>query len=142
MPPGPRILRATVDLPPVARSAAAARRLVAQVLEAWAAESFCDDATLLVSELVTNVVRHVAGHVALRVEMALTTAGPSGSALAQPGLRVAVVDSSAVPPVVGARGPHGGYGLGLVVALADRWGSEDHGAGKRVWFELGHRRAG
>ena len=136
MPPGPGVLRATVDLPPVARSAAAARRLVAQVLEAWAAESFCDDATLLVSELVTNVVRHVAGHVALRVEVALTH-----SALAGPGLRVAVVDSSTMPPVVGPRGPEGGYGLGLVVALADRWGSEEHGAGKRVWFELG-RRAG
>ena len=39
--PRPSTLRATVDLPPVARSAAAARRLVAQMLEAWAAESFC-----------------------------------------------------------------------------------------------------
>jgi anti-sigma regulatory factor (Ser/Thr protein kinase) len=141
MPPGPGTLRATVDLPPVARSAAAARRLVAQMLEAWAAESFREDATLLVSELVTNVVRHVAGHVALRVEVALTYAALPGSALAEPGLRVAVVDSSTVPPVVGPRGPEGGYGLGLVVALADRWGSEEHGGGKRVWFELG-RRAG
>ena len=132
MVPGPGTLQATVDLPPVARSAAAARRLVAQVLEAWAAESFCEDATLLVSELVTNVVRHVAGPLSMRVEVALSDGGSAG-----PGLRVAVVDSSAVPPVVGARGPHGGHGLGLVVALADRWGSEEHGAGKRVWFELG-----
>ena len=46
MPSGPGTLRATVDLPPVARSAAAARHLVARVLEAWAVESFCDDATL------------------------------------------------------------------------------------------------
>jgi hypothetical protein len=24
----------------------------------------------------------------------------------------------------------------LVKAIADRWGSEDHRGGKRVWFEL------
>ena len=133
MAPGDGTLRATVDLPPAARSAAAARRLVGEVLEAWAADSFHDDATLLVSELVSNVVRHVAGEVAMRVEVALTfpessdrpsDPAPTGPAPAQPGLRVAVVDSSAAPPVVGARGSAGGYGLGLVVALADRWGSE------------------
>ena len=131
-----RTLRAVVDLPAVARSAAAARHLVAQLLAAWAAESFRDDATLLVSVLVTNVVRHVTGEVAMRVEVMLSDGGAAG-----PGLRVAVVDTSARPPVLGARGPHGGYGLGLVDVLADRWGSEEHGAGKRVWFELG-RRAG
>jgi len=125
-------LRAAVDLPPVARSAAAARRLVGQLLDAWAAEGFRDDATLLVSELVTNVVRHVTGQVAMRVEVALTG----------PGLQVAVVDSSAAPPVPRTPGPHGGHGMGLVEAVADRWGSDDHGDGKRVWFELGPRRTG
>ena len=53
-------LRAAVDLPPVARSAAAARHLVEQVLAAWAAEAFTADAALLVSELVTNSVVHAA----------------------------------------------------------------------------------
>jgi anti-sigma regulatory factor (Ser/Thr protein kinase) len=130
--PRPGTLRAAVDLPPVARSAAAARHLVEQVLAAWAAEAFIADAALLVSELVTNVVRHVTGPLAMRVEVALSDGGPAG-----PGLRVAVVDSSAAPPVVDPRGPEGGHGLGLVLALADRWGSEEHGSGKRVWFELG-----
>ena len=130
-------LRAAVDLPPVARSAAAARRLVGQLLDAWAAEGFRDDATLLVSELVTNVVRHVAGGVAMRVEVALTV-----PALSEPGLQVAVVDSSDAPPVFRTPGPHGGHGMGLVAAVADRWGSEDHDGGKRVWFELGTRRVG
>jgi hypothetical protein len=33
--------------------------------------------------------------------------------------------------------------MGLIAALADRWGSEQHdGGGKRVWFELGTRRPG
>jgi anti-sigma regulatory factor (Ser/Thr protein kinase) len=129
---GSDTLSATLDLPSATRSAAAARRLVAQLLEAWAAESFCDDATLLVSELVSNVVRHVAGQLAMRVEVALS--GPS--------LRVAVVDSSSVLPAPGRRGLRGGHGLGLVAAVADRWGSEEYAGGKRVWFELGPRRSG
>jgi hypothetical protein len=29
-----------------------------------------------------------------------------------------------------------GRGMHLVQAIADRWGSEDHGGGKRVWLEL------
>jgi anti-sigma regulatory factor (Ser/Thr protein kinase) len=133
MTPGSSTLRATVDLPPVARSAAAARRLLAQLLEAWAAESYRDDATLLVSELVSNVVRHVAGQVAMRVEVALSGAD----------LRVAVIDSSPVQPATAVPGPLGGHGMGLIAALADRWGSEEHDSGgKRVWFELGTRRPG
>jgi anti-sigma regulatory factor (Ser/Thr protein kinase) len=133
---GPRTLRAAVDLPPVPHSAAAARRVVAEVLEAWAAEVFCDDALLLVSELVSNVVRHVTGRRPLRVEMALSSPPRRSS-----GLRVAVVDASAAPLVLRARGPDGGHGLALVDALADRWGSEEHGDGKRVWFELERRHA-
>jgi anti-sigma regulatory factor (Ser/Thr protein kinase) len=128
----PGTLHAAVDLPPALRSVPAARRLVAQLLAAWAAESFHDDAILLVSELVTNVVRHVSGQLALRVEVALS----------EPGLRVAVVDSSPVLPVPGARGPQGGHGILLVATLADRWGSERYNGGKRVWFELAPRPAG
>ena len=130
--PAPGTLRATLDLPPAGRSAAAARRLVAQLLEGWAAEPFRDDATLLVSELVSNVVRHVTGQLAMRVEVALS--GPS--------LRVAVVDSSAVLPAAGSGDAEGGHGLHLLAVVADRWGSEAHAGGKRVWFELGPRRAG
>jgi serine/threonine-protein kinase RsbW len=127
MNPGSGTLSATLDLPSVGRSAAAARHLVAQLLDAWAAEPFCDDATLLVSELVSNVVRHVAGQLAMRIEVVL-----SGRSL-----RVAVVDSSAVLPGVASGGPRGGHGLGLIAAVADRWGSEEYAGGKRVWFELG-----
>lgn len=127
-------LRASVDLPPVAGSAAAARYLVARVLDAWAVGWFRDDAILLVSELVSNVVRHVPGPRAMRVEMVL-----SGPVTSRGGLWVAVVDGSSVAPAVDERGVDGGHGLRLVAALADRWGSEEHGEGKRVWFELGRR---
>jgi anti-sigma regulatory factor (Ser/Thr protein kinase) len=132
MTPGSGTLHATIDLPSAARSAAAARRLVGQLLEAWAAESFCDDATLLVSELVSNVVRHVTSQPAMRVDVVLS--GPS--------LRVAVLDSSMVLPALASGGPRGGHGLGLIAAVADRWGSEEYAGGKRVWFELGPRRPG
>jgi two-component sensor histidine kinase len=99
---------------------------VTQLLTAWAAEGYRDDAALLISELVTNVVRHVAGEAAMTVEVHLTRAA----------LHVAVVRR-----LHRARGhptPHGGgrHGLWLVAAVADRWGSEEHARGKRVWFEL------
>jgi anti-sigma regulatory factor (Ser/Thr protein kinase) len=124
--PGPAGLRAAFDLPPAAGSVAAARHVVAQVLDAWAVAGSRDDAVLLVSELVTNVVRHVAGRSAMRLELRL----------AQPLLHVAVVDNSAAPPVVRSGTSAGGHGLGLVEAMADRWGSEEHDGGKRIWFEL------
>jgi anti-sigma regulatory factor (Ser/Thr protein kinase) len=119
-------LHAALDLPPAPRSVPAARRVVAQLLTAWAAEAYTDDAALLVSELVTNVVRHVVGEAAMTVEVHLT----------QSALKVAVVDASTAP--ADARNPtaQGGHGLWLVEAVADRWGSEEHGHGKRVWFEL------
>ena len=126
----PSALRATLDLPPAPRSVAAARAVVAQLLTAWAAEGYRDDAALLVSELVTNVVRHVPGEAAMTVEVQLTSAA----------LHIAVVDGSTVPAATRPRTAQGGHGLWLVGAMADRWGSEQHVRGKRVWFEL--RRTG
>lgn len=34
------------------------------------------------------------------------------------------------------RTAHGGHGMWLVNALADRWGSDKDNGGKHVWFEL------
>lgn len=119
-------LRAGIDLPATARSVPVARRVVRQLLTGWSAEAFSDDALLLLSELVGNVVRHVADRAPLRVELALT--GPV--------LHVAVLDGSAAPPVPRAATAHGGHGLQLVAALSDRWGSHERVEGKRVWFEL------
>lgn len=74
------------------------------------------------------MVRHVASRTNLVLEIRLS----------EPGLRVAVVDVSATPPTMTVTsGPTaGGHGLQLVAAVADRWGSESHAGGKRVWFEL------
>ena len=119
-------LRASIDLPAAAPSVPAARRIVRELLTGWSAEAFCDDTLLLLSELVSNVVRHVPDPDAMRVELALT-----GSVL-----EVAVLDGSAVPVAPRGGSGAGGHGLQLVSALSDRWGSHEHVAGKRVWFEL------
>lgn len=128
-PPGSDTFTATIDLPPERRSVPAARRVLSELLTSWAADHYRDDANLLVSELVTNVMRHVRSRTTMVLEIRL-----SG-----PGLRIAVVDSSPAAPT-STRSPGtapGGHGLTLVAAIADRWGTEVLTNGKRVWFELG-----
>ena len=120
------VFRAELDLPSVPRSVPTARHVVTQLLAAWAADGYRDDAALLVSELVTNVVRHVPTGTPMTVEVHLT----------QTALQVAVVDGSTTPADARPPTAQGGHGLWLVAAVADRWGSEEHGRGKRVWFEL------
>jgi anti-sigma regulatory factor (Ser/Thr protein kinase) len=97
-------------------------------MRAWAAPHDHDDVALLVTELVTNVVDHVGGEAVMTLE--LTLAGDW--------LRIAVADGSSVRPVVRALDSDNprGRGLRLIQAIADRWGSEDHRGGKRVWLEL------
>ena len=124
----PTALRATIDLPPIPRSVPAARTVLAQLLSAWAAEPLRENAELLISELVTNVVRHVGGDAAMQVEVQLT----------EPTLRVTVADTSAVEPARLTPSANGGHGMGLLAIVADQWGVRVHPAGKQVWFEL-HR---
>jgi len=118
---------ASVDLPPVPSSVPLARRLVRNVLSTWAAPQDREDAELLVTELVANVVDHAGGD-ALTLELELAGAW----------LRIAVVDGSAIQPVVRelSQTEHRGRGMQLVAAIADRWGADEHNGGKRVWFEL------
>jgi anti-sigma regulatory factor (Ser/Thr protein kinase) len=119
---------ARVDLPPATVSVPLARHVTLEVLRAWGSAHDLDDAALLVSELVSNVVDHVGGEAVLALELDL----------ADGWLRIAVTDGSSIGPVVRElRGdlPRG-RGLQLVEAIADRWGAEDHQGGKRVWFEL------
>ncbi len=80
------------------------------------------------TELVANVVDHVRGEAVLTLETAFSDGW----------LRISVADGSSVLPVVRQleNNQPRGRGLLLVKAIADRWGSEDHRGGKRVWFEL------
>jgi anti-sigma regulatory factor (Ser/Thr protein kinase) len=121
-------LKASVELRPEPCSVPAARHLISSVLTAWGARQSPADVALLVTELVTNVVDHVGGESVLTLQVALS----------DDLLRIAVADGSALQPVVRelrAENPRG-RGLRLVQAIADRWGTEEHSGGKRVWFEL------
>ena len=119
---------ASFDLPPTARSVRVARHVVLELLRAWRVPHNGEDAALLVTELVANVVDHVRGDEDLTLEIGTS----------EDWLRIAVVDGSAVRPVVRelTLDEPRGRGMRMVQAIADRWGAEDHLGGKRVWFEL------
>jgi len=122
-------LTASIDLAPTAPSITAARHVVLELLRVWGTPQDRDDAALLVTELVANVVDHVGGEASLTLELTSSEGW----------LRIAVRDGSSVRPVVqelSQERPRG-RGLRMVQAIADRWGSEDHQGGKRVWLELG-----
>ena len=121
-------LSAGIDLPPTALSISAARHVVLELLSVWGTPQDRDDAALLVTELVANVVDHVGGDDFLTLELEAS----------EDRLRIAVLDGSSVPPVVQelSRERPRGRGLLMLQAIADRWGSDDHRGGKRVWFEL------
>nr|WP_206322619.1 ATP-binding protein [Streptomyces sp. HNM0575] len=99
-------------------------------------EALAETLLLLVSELVTNAVVHAGTPSVLRVLL-------PGRQI--PGaVRVEVADMSTCPP----RKRHaygedtGGRGLELVSGLADRWGWQREGLGKRIWCELDGAAAG
>jgi anti-sigma regulatory factor (Ser/Thr protein kinase) len=105
-----------------------ARTIVARWLDAHGQAQLCEDACLLVSELVTNSVAHADQPAGAPVQI---------SASAVNGVvRFEVEDLG--HGEVRQRHPdpgRGGLGLHLVDTLAARWGV-DHEHGTRVWFEL------
>ena len=99
-------------------------------LRHWLHELGCttaEDATLVLSELVTNVIVHA--HAGCTIEMRHENHC----------LRLEVRDPSAMPPVIGVVHPHdiGGRGLHIVEAIANAWGWEPTIDGKTVWAKLG-----
>ncbi|MFE6686689.1 ATP-binding protein [Streptomyces sp. NPDC057743] len=94
-------------------------------------EPLAETLILLISELVTNAVVHTGASARVRLCF-------SGSGAVVGTVRVEVVDTSARPP----RPRHAdgedtnGRGLELVDGLADRWGWQREGAGKRIWCEV------
>jgi two-component sensor histidine kinase len=88
------------------------------------------DVALLTSEVVTNAVQHASSGgddivVRLNVDRVV---------------HVEVAGSNPVFPSSRLSGPtsgiHGGWGLCLLDSVADAWGVDDEGDGKKVWFEL------
>jgi len=115
-----------IDIARDIRAPAQARRAVAQ-LGRRLHPAVLADATLLVSELVSNSVKYGEGPVvALRVQ----TRGPRR-------VRVEVVDAGqGFSPASRQETPYpsGGFGLQLVDEIATSWGMR-HGD-TRVWFEI------
>ncbi|WP_419995837.1 ATP-binding protein [Streptomyces boninensis] len=91
---------------------------------------------LIISELVTNAVVHTGRAAELRLHLP-ELPGPQGAGTGT--VRVEVVDTSgrAPQPRQHAAGMEThGRGLDLVDGLADRWGWQREGAGKRIWCEV------
>ena len=108
---------------------AAARAAVTAWLSPQVADQVLDDAQLLVSELVTNSVRHAQLPSDARVRVSVE--------IRDGFMRLEVEDPGDV--ALGAVAPDrehgGGFGLFLVEALAQRWGSKHDGT-TCVWAEL------
>ena len=121
-------LQIRLELPGAPTSARSARRLVVDALRGWGLEHLEESAVLLVSELVTNSVLHARTALAVEVERTAQV------------VRVVVRDGSRRRPrqrrhdVTAATG----RGLGLLNAVAWRWGCDDAPPpyAKAVWFEL------
>ena len=109
---------------------AAAPRLARQAMREWLTDVPCpdalaEDALLVVSELTTNALIH-AGSAATIV--ALFDDGR---------LRVEVHDEDPVAPQLRDHPDgSGGWGLRVVAAVADGWGSFPTPSGKLVWAEM------
>ncbi|WP_308124792.1 ATP-binding protein [Streptomyces sp. NEAU-YJ-81] len=119
-------------LPAIASSVGTVRAVVRERLRAWGLSAqVCDDALLVVSELITNVITHTlsdhlecrlrigAGHLHLEVEEQIR-------AHTLPAPRTPDPDE------------HGGRGLLLVGAVSSAWGVRDapYGPGRTIWAEL------
>jgi anti-sigma regulatory factor (Ser/Thr protein kinase) len=107
-------------------SARSARRFVAETLEGWSLASLNDLATLLISELMANVVLHAGTDAVVRLYRLRGR------------VRVEVSDRSSRLPVRKrySDGATTGRGLNLVDTLSTDWGVEPTADGKVVWFEL------
>jgi anti-sigma regulatory factor (Ser/Thr protein kinase) len=117
-----------MHLPVDPSSVERARAFVVDTLSGWKADRHLEVATLLTSELVTNVVLHAGcDEMSLRVR------------LDDARLRVEVLDESPQLPTRTGTGNvmARGRGLTLVDALSTRWGADSVSNGKCVWFEVG-----
>ncbi|MEU9015323.1 ATP-binding protein [Streptomyces sp. NPDC048479] len=134
-PARPEVVHRVVDLESQIRAPRYARHVLKDVLEEKKLLSASEEkirdqahaALLVVSELVTNACRHATGP----REMRLIWHGRV--------LLIEVDDASGMFPAVvpdAARGPDGGYGLGLVEELVDGWDVLPNSEGKTVQVSM------
>ncbi|WBB81171.1 ATP-binding protein [Micromonospora sp. WMMD882] len=118
--------RLRVRLQPVADACRRARELTQDACGRWNVPQLVGPTSLVLSELVGNVVRHAG----TPMQVTLT--------LRRPYLHVAVADGSRAAARPASPGPDvpGGRGLLLVRELTQRWGTAPAGDGKVVWALL------
>lgn len=107
-----------------------ARHALDSVAAPWARPEVLEDAHLLISEIVTNSVRHGKPLPPAHINLSLSLTAEK--------LRAEVRDSGpGFAPEKIQRSPEqiGGWGLGIVKEVADRWGIDKNG-GVCVWFEI------
>lgn len=104
----------------------AARRFAIKTMNLWRNEDLAGDAALVATELAANAVVHAQSD----FTMSITAFGDY--------IRISVGDTSPVPNV--SPGPAlpiaPNHGLGVVSAVAAKWGVQRVAAGKAVWAEL------
>ena len=103
-----------------------ARAFVLEMLSPWRDQQLAADAALVVTELATNAVLHAG------------SAFTVGLLLSEDAIRISVEDSVPLRQLGGNRWlpAEPGHGLGVVAAMAVRWGVETEADGKAVWAEL------
>ena len=123
----PPLVHASVRLAAVPESAATARTFVERTLRSWGCRDMIDDARVVVTELVSNVVRHAGTDLALIVDLDPV----------RDRVRIDVVDHADGEVVLrgSTSADLGGRGLRLVDELSDGWGVERQQHGKCVWAE-------
>ena len=121
-------VEAQLRLPPSPHAASLARKFISDFCTAAELPAAtCQDAALLVSELVTNAVIHGRTTATVEVHRPADT------------LRVTVRDDNPQLPAVGDSpdlNAESGRGLLIVSKTAHRWGIEAGDGGKKIWFEL------
>jgi hypothetical protein len=103
-----------------------ARAFVLEMLRPWREEQVAADAALVVTELATNAVLHAGSPFSVSLVLSADV------------IRISVDDHV---PLGQPGGPHWlpavpGHGLGVIAAMADRWGVETQASGKSVWADL------
>ena len=114
-----------MELPGDVASCSAARRFIQGAL-AQESDDLRANASLLVSEVITNALLHASGPMSVEV-------------LHKDGAyRIAVSDGSRTPPAEKGyrRDDATGRGIQLLECLAAAWGCKRTGTGKVVWFDL------
>jgi anti-sigma regulatory factor (Ser/Thr protein kinase) len=116
-----------LDVPPTTTAIRDGRRFAALALAEWSLpDAIVEDATLIVSELLTNAVVHGAPPIRLRLRRTPRE------------LAIEVDDESSAMPRKLRAGPNDlhGRGLAIVAAIGSRWAARANGHGKTVWSSL------